>query len=229
MSNIVRARVLVQGSRALVQHRFGPDAIPLEKEERSGVAGNNPEEWKKTCMVTEDGNLYIPGNYVFGCLKNGAVHTKKGRGSLQNQLVSTLQVEEDVVLLNRKMPEKLTQQYVLSPTDSSILVFVYITSVRNPSTKGRNIRYRLSTRSGWKARFTLRWDKTIISREQMKAILRDSGTLGGLGDGIRVGCGRFDVISYQELEDAQETPTEGSVGQDQGNSLEKRQRKVLPL
>lgn len=205
MGNIVRARVTIRGTRTLLQHHFGPDAIPLEKAEKTGVAGNNPEEWKKTMMVNEEGKLYLPGTYIFSCLKNGAVHTKRGRGSIQSSLVSTLQVEEDILVMNRKMPEgEPSLQYVLTPPDPKLFVYVYVASVRNPATKGRNVRYRLATRPGWKVQFHIIWDKTIVPREQMKAVLRDSGTLGGLGDGIKIGCGRFEVLSYEEVEDNKE-------------------------
>lgn len=228
MGNMIRARVTIRGTRTMLQHRFGPDAIPLEKGERTGVAGNDPEEWKKTCMVTEDGRLYVPGTYIFSCLKAGAVHTKRGRGSLQAPLVSTLQIEEDLIQLNRLKPAdgELTKQYTLTPADPSILTFIYVASVRNPATKGRNIRYRLATRAGWKLSCTLCWDKTIVAREQMKAILRDSGTLGGLGDGIKIGCGRFDVVKYEELDDAQAEAAEGSLGGNSKNGVGEGRKKV---
>lgn len=231
MAKTVRVKVSIIGTRTMLQHHFGPDAIPLEKGERSGVAGNDPEEWRKTCMVSEDGRLYIPGTYFFSCLKNGAIHTKKGRGSLQPALVSTLQIEEDVVYLNRKMPaeEDLTKQYVLTPADPSILTFIYVASVRNPATKGRNVRYRIGTRSGWKCSFTMTWDKTIVSREQMRAILHDSGTLGGLGDGIKIGCGRFEVVKFEEIDDAENKTASRSVDDHSENSMGERRKKMRSM
>ena len=49
--NIVHAQVVIRGTRPLWQHKFGPDALPLHPKEKSGVAGNDPEEWRKTCMI----------------------------------------------------------------------------------------------------------------------------------------------------------------------------------
>ena len=97
MSNMVRARVVVRGTRTLLQHHMGPDGIPLQKGEKTGVAGNDPEEWKKSCMVLKDSELYLPGTYIFGVLRNGARFTKKGKSNLQNDIQSTLQVEEDII------------------------------------------------------------------------------------------------------------------------------------
>jgi DNA-binding HxlR family transcriptional regulator len=231
VANIIRAKVTIQGTRTLLQHHFGPDAIPLEKGEKTGVAGNDPEEWRKTCMMTEDRRLFLPGTYVFSCLKNGAVHTKKGRGTLQGVLVSTLQIEEDVLLLNRKAPpeEQLKREYVLTPHDPSLETFIYVATVRNPATKGRNVRYRMATRAGWKCKFTLCWDKTVVSRDQMKAVLRDSGMLGGLGDGIKIGCGRFDVMTWSEVDDAEETTASRDLGEHEANGVDTRRKKVRSM
>jgi len=77
MSNIVRARVTICGTRPLLQHAFGPEALPLEKGERTGVAGNDPQEWRRTCMITADGQLFIRGTYVFGMLRDAARHTRR--------------------------------------------------------------------------------------------------------------------------------------------------------
>lgn len=34
MSNILTAQVQIRGTRAIIQHKFGPDALPLEKQEK---------------------------------------------------------------------------------------------------------------------------------------------------------------------------------------------------
>jgi hypothetical protein len=199
MSNIAKARVTVRGTRVLLQHRMRPESIALEKQERTGVAGNDPEEWKRSRMVLPDGTLYIPGDYVFGCLRNGAKHVKKG---LQTLLVSTLNVEDEIICLDRKMPpeDRIQVLDVKSPHDTETQVFVYVCPVRNPQTKGRNIRYRLAARAGWTCAFTISWDKTIVAREVMKSVVIDAGRLGGLADGINNGCGRYEVVSFELLE-----------------------------
>jgi len=194
-NNMVRARVHIVGKRPLLQHQFGPEALPLEKEERTGVAGNDPEEWRKTCMVMPNGQLYVRGTYVFSTVREGAKHTKKGKGSIQSLVAATLQVEEDRALLDRWMPKGDDPS-----TDVTQPVYIDVCGVRNPSTKARNVRYRLATRIGWKAEFTLLWDKAIVSREQMKAVLNDAGTLVGLADGRSVGYGRFAVESFEVLD-----------------------------
>lgn len=198
MNNLVKAKITIKGTRPLLQHKFGPEALPLEKAEKTGVAGNDPEEWKRTCMVTKDGQLYVPGTYIFGVLRDAAKHTRKGKGSIQSLVAATLQVQDEQILLNRFVPED-------GPTsDPTELVYIHVAGVRNPATKARNVRYRLATAAGWIAECTIAWDKTIVAREQMRSVLNDAGVLVGLGDGRAVGYGRFDTVSFEILDDAKE-------------------------
>jgi hypothetical protein len=199
-SNIITARVQLLGIRDLLQHRFGPSSIPLDGPgERTGVAGNDPEEWRKTCMVTPDGQLYIEPTYVFRMIVDGAKHTKKGKGSIQALVAATVQVEDQCILLaNRRMPKKGDPQ-----ADPSQDVYLHVSGVKNPQTKGMNVRYRVAARAGWKLAFTINWDKTIVNRDQMRAVLNDAGLLVGLADGRKIGFGRFSVEEFKILAETQ--------------------------
>lgn len=44
---VIFAEVAIEGTRPLLWHYFGTDAIPLEREAKKGVAGHNPQEWEK--------------------------------------------------------------------------------------------------------------------------------------------------------------------------------------
>src|SRR5690606_10287446 len=129
--NIAVARVTIRGVRPILFHRFGPEALPLEKQERTGVAGNDPEEWKRTVIATKEGQLYLPPEYIFACLREAAKYTKKGRGSIQPLVAATLQVIENKVLLDRWLPDGLNS---LS-TDDSEPVYLDIRGVRNPASR----------------------------------------------------------------------------------------------
>lgn len=207
-NNILKARVEIKGTRPILFHHFGPDAIPLEKQEKTGVAGHDPEEWRRTCLVTKDGQLFMPPTYIFGCVRDGAKYTKKGRGSIQKSVVATLQVTSDRVLLDRYFlgfpnGHSFDAKTAEPPAnDADLPVYMDIQSVRNPSTKGRNIRYRIGASTGWRCSFDLMWDKTIVSRNEIESVLIDSGKLVGLGDGRLIGLGRFDIESFQVEESA---------------------------
>jgi|SRR5581483_1852727 len=194
MGNLLQAHVRIQGTRPLLWHAFGPEAIPLTKQERTGVAGNDPEEWHKTVLKTADGQLYVRPTYVFGCIRDGARHTKRGRGSIQSYVTATLQVLDDFVLTDRYMPEG---EPLTDPTQP---VYLDIQSVKNPSTKARNVRYRIAASKGWTLSFTILWDKTVVSRSEMEAVCIDAGRLAGIGDGRAVGFGRFTVTQFDVSE-----------------------------
>ncbi|MDQ2733049.1 MAG: hypothetical protein M3Y56_15450 [Armatimonadota bacterium] len=194
MSNIICAEITIVGKRALLWHAFGPDALPLEKQERTGVAGNDPEEWRKTVLMSSARQLYVDPSYIFGCLRDAAKYTRKGKGSIQTAVCATLQVEGDRVYLNRFLPEEPI------PTDPELPVYMDVRSVRNPSTKGRNIRYRVAASAGWVLKFTILWDKTIVSRGEIESVCNDAGQLVGVGDGRSIGFGRFSVESFRVTE-----------------------------
>jgi hypothetical protein len=189
MGNILTANVQIKGLRAMLWHAFGPDAIPLEKREKTGVAGNDPVEWTRTVLMTKERQLYLLPTYIFGCLRDGAKHTKKGKGSIQAVVTATLQVMDDRILVDRFVPDPPTP-------DSDQPVYLHISSVRNPATKARNVRYRVAANAGWSLAFNIMWDKTIVSRNEIEAVIHDAGALCGLGDGRSIGFGRFIVDSF---------------------------------
>lgn len=197
MSNILRAKVTIKGTRPILWHKFGPDAIPLEKQERTGVAGNDPEEWKRTVLFTKEGQLYLDPSYVFGCLRDASKYTKKGRGSIMTYVAATLQIMDDRILIDRFIPGFKGGLPDELPTDADEPVYLDVRGVRNPSNKARNVRYRVAASAGWQCQFTLMWDGTIVNRGQMEAVVTDAGTLVGLADGRSLGYGRFQVVSFE--------------------------------
>lgn len=144
-------------------------------------------------MVTSAGQLFVKDTYVFGMLVAAAKNTKKGKGSIQPLVAATLQIEEAQVLLDRFLP---------STPDDDIHkpVYIDVAGVVNPGTKARNVRYRLAAAAGWKATFTLKWDKVVVGRELMMNVVTDAGTLVGLGNGRKIGNGRFDVVKFEMLD-----------------------------
>lgn len=200
MANVLTAQVAIEGTRPLLWHAFTPDSIPLNKRERSGTAGNDPSEWRRTVLATEEGQLYIKHTYAFGCLRDGAKFTPYRRGTLQPMVVSTL------LVLDRIIPIEGLRLPDLPPPDEEQPVFLDIQSVKNPATRARNVRYRVGVAVGWRATFRISWDKTVVSREQMQAVCHDAGRLAGIGDGRSIGYGRF-VVSGFTILNADEHPT----------------------
>ena len=205
-NNLLTARLTLQGTRPLLWHRFGPDALSGGRKERTGTAGNDPEEWRRTVLVTPQGQLYVEPTYAFGMLREAARFTKKGRASLQADLAATLQVLSERILVDRWWPGyPMGQPFDLATasapaTDSTQPIYLDIRGVRNPATRARNIRYRIAAAPGWQCEVTVAWDASIINREQMQAIAHDAGRLVGLGNGRAIGFGRFEVVSLDRFD-----------------------------
>lgn len=194
------AHVSIKGKRPILLNRFTEDAISLERKERTGKAGNDPEEWKRTVMATENGQLYIQPTYIFGCLTR-ACSFIGGKRTLGSELASTLIVLDDIIpIKNRFLPTEITR-------DEKEPVYLDVRGVRNPGSKAgaRNVRYRVAASKGWEMDFSLVWDSTIVGTQLLKSILRDAGNLVGLADARKIGFGRFEVIGFEESAYAEES------------------------
>ncbi len=195
MSNVLSARVEIVGTRPLLLNRFGPESIPLVKGERTGVAGNDPEEWKRRTCWNAQGQLCLEPAGIFACIRDGGRFTKRGRRTLQTDIVATVQVNEDVILLDRFLPKGDV------PTDPSAAVFIDARGVRMKASGSWNVRYRLAASRGWRTNFQLVWDRTVLSRNELNAACIDAGRYVGIGDGRKIGFGRFEVCGF-EVHDA---------------------------
>ncbi len=187
-----KVKIAITGTRPLMWHALDIENFGSktgERKEKTGSAGNDPEEWRRTHRATPEGQLYLVPEMIFGAMRNAAVYTKKGRGSIQKAVAATLQVQDTKILLDRFMFTEPT-------ADPEQPVYIDIRGVVNPTNKAHNIRYRVTTREGWKCAFTLIFDSTIVDEVSIKAVAIDAGRLIGLGDGRSIGYGRFEVDSF---------------------------------
>ncbi|MCY6354345.1 hypothetical protein [Clostridium sp. ZS2-4] len=200
-NNILKASVSIEGTRPLFWNSFNVELLDA-KVKRSGIKGNDPNEWKKTVLITENNQLYLLPQSIFSCIREGGKYTKNGRSSMQTTVTATLQVLDNIILVDRYLPKEneLTK-------DKNEDVYLDIRSVKNPSTRGRNIRYRVAAKYGWKVEFKIAWDCTLISKELIEAIIIDAGNYCGLGDGRNIGMGRFTVKEFKIVEDNKDAKT----------------------
>ena len=195
MSNILRATLRIYGTRPLLWHHFSADALSPIKREKTGVAGNDPEEWRRTVLMTAERQLYLKPTYVFGALRDGARYTPRKRGTLQPLVAATLQVVDEQVLIDRFVPPEPL------PIDPNEPVYLDVQSVKNPGTGGRNVRYRVAAAPNWSATVTIQWDKTVVSRNELEAVAHDTGRFVGIGDGRAIGYGRFVVVQFAVVDE----------------------------
>lgn len=180
------AKVTIEGVKPLLFHTFPIEALS-EKVSKSGE-----DEWKNTVLMTPNRQLYIMNTYVQNAICDGGKEIKVGRGSLSKKIASTLEVEELVIpLVDRFVPEPEN----LLKLDSEP-VYLDVRSVVNPATKGRNIRHRIAASPGWVCHFTISWDDYIASKEQVKMCIENGGSFQDVGDGRKIGFGRFKLLSF---------------------------------
>jgi hypothetical protein len=191
---LIKANIKAIGTKTFLFHQLGIGFLSSDRKSLSGQSGNNPEEWKHTVIVEEKTmKLYIPSSYVLASFRGGATYTKAGRGSISKKLVATLQVDPDIIYFDRILPHEKD----LKINDNSQSIYIDVRAVKNPMTKGSNLRYRIAMTAGWKFNFSILWDDTIISEQQMRNTARDAGILVGIGDGRSIGCGRYEIAEFR--------------------------------
>lgn len=195
MSSLLKAKVKIRGISPLLYHCFTEESIPLEKKEKSGVAGNNPNEWRTTYTVTPEGQFYLNPEYIYATLRNGAKYTTRGKGTIQSKVAATIQVTDEIILIDRflKDPDSIDR-------DKSKPVYLHVAPVKISATKARHLRYRVALAAGWKAEFNIIWNKTVVSRNEMERVCLDAGELEGLADGRKMRFGRFEVLEFNVSE-----------------------------
>lgn len=196
MKKYVTAKVLIRGNRPILFHAFREEVLTQTKKVRSGSQGNDPNEWKQTVKMDDKRQLYVSHLDLFAMLKNAGRFTKIGRGTIKDLVGATLQVVgKTFPLIDRFVPiEEEIDRNENKP------VFLHVCSVKNPATKGRNLRYRVAAKEGWEIEFKILWDESILSRELMKGVIEDAGILEGFMDGRNIGYGRFEMISFDILD-----------------------------
>jgi hypothetical protein len=124
-------------------------------------------------------------------------------------------VREDRILVDRWIRKDAPK---LGAQNES--VYIDRRCVVNPGTGKRNVRYRVAASCGWKASFTLVWDNTVVGANEMEAVVRDSGTLVGIGGGRGIGLGRFKVARFEMVDgDAKKPATARNLGKNARKSV----------
>jgi hypothetical protein len=112
----------------------------------------------------ETKELYVPGVAVQRALVSAATYSKgKSRASLQKPVAASVLVSPERIGLGLR-------EYAI---DSRPVVV--------PATKGRIVRHRPRLDS-WEISFTIDYDETLLTAEQLRAVVDDMGSRVGLLD-----------------------------------------------
>lgn len=187
----------IKGITPFLYHKFNIEQLSNKSKTKSGSAGNDPEEWKTT-VWNEGKRLFIPGFYFFSCICAGAQYVKAGRGSIAKKLAGCLLIKTDKAFLNRELETPIEETETENITkDSSRAIYLDVRGVKNPATKGKNVRYRLALSPGWETDVECEFDDTVISKDDFRRALEASGKFSGIGDARLIGHGRFEVYDIK--------------------------------
>jgi hypothetical protein len=173
-------------------HTFPIDTLSANKSKK-GTTGDNSSEWESTVLMDGNRTPYVLSSYIVASIKKGGKPIKVGKSTMEKKVESCLECCDDIILfegLTVPMPEHLTRL----TTDP---VYLDVRSVVNPATKGRNLRYRISLKPGWILSTTIQWDDYAVSSDTMKNCIENAGLFEGIGDGRRIGFGRFKLLNFK--------------------------------
>ncbi len=184
--------VSIEGTRALLQHKFGVQAqatAAATVKKQSGQIDFS-EEWRTTCYLLNN-EIVQPAEHIWRSMVKAAVSFKiKGkRGKTYKDLVtSAVYIEPDLILYGLELPEGIDD-------DPSKPVYIDIRPVRIQ--RARVLRQRLAIRKGWRLNFTLQCLDDQLQKEVIKAILDEAGQCVGIGD-YRPRFGLYMVTQFDE-------------------------------
>jgi hypothetical protein len=166
----------IRGRSALLMHAY--PMVPIEALEKKPIR-EQAEHAAYRDPDTQD--LYVPGVALQRSLVGAATYSKgKGRASLQKQVAACVLVSPERLSLGKK-------EFAI---DSRPVVI--------PATKGRVMRHRPRL-DEWEVTFTVEFDDTLLTEDQLRRVVDDAGSRVGLLDfrPERKGpYGRFMVTSW---------------------------------
>jgi len=169
-------------------HSVGMDETTVKKKKGGNALLGDPEEWRKTIYYDEKIGVYLPAVCIEGSIIEAAKQFKSGRGTLTKYVRGGLFTTDDFLsfLVNKKTIFNLDD------------VEIDKRSVKNPSTKGRNMRYRAIFRQ-WESCFDIEITADdYIDGPMLLEMLKYAGKFIGVGD-FRPRFGRFEVTAFKEI------------------------------
>ncbi|MBC24726.1 MAG: hypothetical protein CMJ32_12535 [Phycisphaerae bacterium] len=183
--------VKIQGTTALLQHRFGAEAqaASTKKTRAVQIKEDNPrEEAEKVCYRDRDGHLYHPSASIARLLREaGGAHKQRGSWkSLKYIVPAGVRLADDVIEL-----------YELDGVTRKTDFEVDSRPVTIPATKGRIMRHR-PIHYDWVAKFSLVINSDVLDEDVIQQLLTEGGERIGIGDFRPEKGGPFGVFLIKE-------------------------------
>lgn len=176
--------VTIEGSAAILFHRWNCDAVEAKSKAAKGSAAKKSDDVESYVYRNDVGELCLPGEY----LRQSIIMATKFRQDPRSP---------------RKSAMDLFKAAVISLTDlASLGVTEWDYEDRRRVTVQRNgiTRIRPAMKEGWKATIQLMVNiPEYVSPALLRSVMDDAGRLVGVGD-FRPTFGRFTVANWEILE-----------------------------
>jgi hypothetical protein len=171
----------------------GSQALGMEEQEMKKKGGSaligDTEEWKKTVYFDEKIGVYLPASNVEAALIEAAKQFK-----ISGRATATKFFKSGVFIMDDTLPLLVNGNRITDINN----IEVDKRTVKNPSTKGRNVRYRAIFRQ-WQTKFRIMISSDdYIKEDLLKQTFEYAGLYVGLCD-YRPRFGRFVLKSLKAV------------------------------
>ena len=162
----------------------------MKKQGGDALTGN-PDEWKQTIYFKEDFGVFLPSSCFEASVKNAAKQFK-----ISGKATATKFVDSGLFCVDICLPFFVDGKPIKTLDDSRIIIDKR--TVKNPSTKGRNVRYRAKF-DEWESTFRIVVTADdYLTDKLITDIITYAGLYVGVGD-FRPKFGRFQLVSLKEV------------------------------
>lgn len=176
------ARATIEGTSAILFHRWSCDDVETKSKAAKGSAGKKTDNLEAYVWRTQEGQLGLPGEYV----RQSVIAAAKFRQDPRSPRKSAMDLYKAAVVA-------LTDVAPLLPERDS---WDYVDRRRVTVQRNGVTRQRPALNPGWKAQvdFTVLLPEYVAPMD-LHSVLTEAGRLVGVGD-FRPTFGRFSVVSF---------------------------------
>lgn len=186
-------KIKIKSASPMLHHgsqSVGMEKVELKKKGGTALLGDS-EEWKKTIYFDEKVGVHLPASVFEACLINAGKQFK-----VTGRKTATEYIKSGVFCMEECLPFLVDGSPIKTLDDERIIIDKRTT--KNPSTRGRNMRYRARF-DKWSSEFTIMVNSDdYITSDLLKEIIKYAGMFVGVGD-YRPRFGRFMLDNFKEV------------------------------
>lgn len=180
-----RVAVTIEGSAAMLFHRWNCDAVEAKSKAAKGSAAKKSDDLESYVYRNEDGEICLPGEY----LRQAIIHAAKFRQDPRSPRKSAMDLFKAAVVPLSELASLGVKEWDYEDRRR-------VTVQRNGIT-----RIRPAMKAGWRCTVELMCNiPEYVDPLLLRQVIDDAGRLIGVGD-FRPTFGRFTVANWELLTD----------------------------